>query len=573
MESDSHSKKQQFQPKQIIDTSFNNFLRNNNYKNNQKLTRDELLNWNFRNEITNDILKNEFFLINNCQFDQCSIPSISSFLENHEKKLNGSLVRINCMIQNIVENQLFMSVVNDKKNDDKLLVNKYFEFEVENNQINQMEVEEDLLQEEDNIKGGVLDERLVLNCSSIPGINQSLCSKFEIPKEKYLKNKKLIIYDYENNQNGSYKINDEILVIGVAYERDNVIIIHSWILIKDFIKNSIKTTFLKPQYILQGRELIGKYIKEIFLQDDNLLSEYLTLFLCSQILARVGTIFIGKMNLNVILSNESANTRGNEINIFKNLISKIFSFINQIVNYSIEFNISIPNLKKNFLFPRFDVNTEELLPGLLQTLDQTFLLFDEIQMSEGNLDELGVKNYNCIKNLIEFNTMTYEYPYNKIEINHDSEILIFTQTTKSIFNSLNLLELPILLSQLTFEFLEESVNKMTDINSENHFPIKESDLELLCNWFNCVQYSDELKNFKIESEISNKIQQDFRDKRTSDSDSYSADDLDRNIRLSRLYAISHGRNELLFEDYLQIINMERERKIRLEKLKNINKSK
>jgi hypothetical protein len=45
-------------------------------------------------------------------------------------------------------------------------------------------------------------------------------------------------------------------------------------------------------------------------------------------------------------------------------------------------------------------------------------------MKEGKLLENGIKNIGSLKNLIDFQLLGYEYPYNRIEISHDLEILV-----------------------------------------------------------------------------------------------------------------------------------------------------
>ena len=89
-------------------------------------------------------------------------------------------------------------------------------------------------------------------------------------------------------------------------------------------------------------------------------------------------------------------------------------------------------------------------------------LVDEINMNEGKLVEIGIKNLGALKGLIDFQLLGYEYPYNKIEICHDLEILIFTHKTKSILHSPFLTLLPTV-------FTNDNIN--SDIINENDFKI------------------------------------------------------------------------------------------------------
>ena len=65
----------------------------------------------------------------------------------------------------------------------------------------------------------------------------------------------------------------------------------------------------------------------------------------------------------------------------------------------------------------FDVNKDELRQGLLQLVDNTYLVVDERQMETGQLNETGVNNLTALTNLIDGQFMHYEYPYNKVREN------------------------------------------------------------------------------------------------------------------------------------------------------------
>jgi hypothetical protein len=460
-----------------------------------------------------------------------------------------------------------------------LILNKFHEYSMQSNNSSEsphhqsneengmaIDYEENLYSpDEENYSATLLSERLSLNCVILPGISPTLCNELNISQESLqkLSKKKIIVYDYENS---SHKVNEEILVIGVAYEYENEIIIHSWKIINGYIckkcipleyvseNGNISSTQSLANFNFQlARQKIYSQLISIFNNDD-LLVEYIILFLTSQIYSRVGTHFIGKMSLNII--NQTESIKNNNSDYF----SLLHNFIKLISNFTISYTPTISSLNNDILCPRFDVNTEELVQGFLQTPRHTFLLIDERHMNEGKLNESGVKNFNTLKELIDFQVINYDYPYSKVEISHDTQILTVTDKVKSMFNSIELIQIPFL------NRIEMEVNsgfQNLNLNSNNS-GIEFSSLPEIRIWFNLTRYSDCFtKNFTIKEEISEKVQKDFLERK----DDFTVDDLGSCLKLARLYAISYGRDCLEFEDYLHAKAIEKSRKERLESMK------
>ncbi len=98
--------------------------------------------------------------------------------------------------------------------------------------------------------------------------------------------------------------------------------------------------------------------------------------------------------------------------------------------------------------------------------------------------------------------------------------------------------------------------------------LNEEDVESFKKFMYLIQHS--YLKFTIENEISDKIQKDFLSERSKDPE-YSPDNLDKNLNLSKLYAISNGATNLLFEDYNKVKELESYRKKRLLDGENNNK--
>lgn len=319
-------------------------------------------------------------------------------LTNTKLTKNPTLVKFHYMAQNIIENQLYVSVAHDKNNN--IVLSKYCEVEYNSN----LE-EEDL---NDDYSGSILLERLIINAVPIPAMTQWLKDSLGIGNE--LDKKKVLVYDYDND---NLKVNEERTAIGLAYCLENVIIIDSIYNLKDMVSHCYKSI---------DAELTRQSIYNtlIAITNDNLLAEYLILFLTSQILGRVSGLILGKVSLNL---------RGCD----EDMVYMLNTYINNIVHYAINIDVNIQNLNKSQFASRYDPNTDELVQGLLQTVDHTFITLNELKLEQGTLDQNGLKNYETVKNLITFQTFYYDYPYSKVEIFHDNPIIIYSQS-KPLFD-------------------------------------------------------------------------------------------------------------------------------------------
>jgi hypothetical protein len=530
-------------PEKIVTSSFEFFLKNSNAS--VKIDRKTFSEWNFVKDLQerNGVnLESEETL--------SKIPYLGSVFNNLK---GGRLVKFNCMIQNILENQLYLALGKDKSQNNKYVINKYFEYEN-----NLMTVEDDDLfgnnYYDADTSENILMDRLCLNCVCIPGLSPVSLKKFEICEEslKNLANKKIIVFDYDNTQ---FKVNQEILVIGVAYEVENTIVIHSWKIVQNYFKylcsrNYLNLWTLSSFNFVSARNLVQEYLK-LILNEDELLAEYLNMFLVSQIFYRLETKLIGKLLINIINQKENSYD-------YYTVLQNFFSLI---TNFSKTFNITIDSLNKRYLYPRFDINTEELIQGEFQTVDHTFVLLDERNLKEGKLNENGCKNFNTIKSLIDFQSINYYYPYNTIEIHHESQIVTVTDVCKSMFSSSELLEIPFL-NGISSGYNADEHKKKID---KYYSTISDRDVEFMRRYVEVCRYSEEfVKNFKIDDELCKTIQNDFIDRR---DENFSGDDLDVCMKIARLNAISNGRSQLSLDDYAYARGSEIKRKNRIKELK------
>ncbi len=503
----------------VVKKSFDSFIEKNKicYPN---LNRNILEKWNFEEYLKEEKIINDF---ENEDFIK-SLPNIFELNENSKPTLVKALLSI----QFISENQLYVcSFYNNKIK--KYQTNKYYEpLNLENDD----EENNDYTYSTGN---KILCDRLSLSCVKIKGLNPIISNEFSYNKNN---NDKVIVLDYTNKFT---KINQNILVIGPGYLIDRNYLIHSWKIIPNYLSNKFEKLYSSLS-IINSQELIYIYLKKILLDifdNDSLVSDYIILFLFSQVFYRNNFKLIGTLPLNIILDKKDS-LSNEKIEKFHNLLKSICLSINYI-------NITIKDLNIKRYYSKFDVEKEELEEGELQLIDGAFVLLNEMKMGEGKLEDIGCKNVQTIKNLIDFEKINYEYPFNNVEMPHNIQLITFSNGNNSIFKSPFLVPIPI---------------KQFDKNEEDEIMIEDNLMEKIFIFINYIRLNPNfLNNFKITDEISNKIQVDYLEKNKK----INADEFDLILNMSRLYALSNCRNELYFSDYEYVYQIEKQRKERLTK--------
>lgn len=358
------------------------------------------------------------------------------------------------MIQNILENQIYLALAKSKK-DNKILTNKFHEsnsnnINVSNEQINpeinsnKMDLEDnDLFEEEDfgfnsDLIENILSERLVINAIPIPGLERWFIERYfkdyndKSSYEDYLSlsNRKILVYDYDE-KNADLKVNDERLTIGLAYFYSDFIILHSWFNINNYLTEYIpKEIVLSNDNLSEIRNEMLLFFNSIF--PNEVLSEYLILLMTSQIIKKVGSHLLGKLSLNIQINPKQETTK-------QNILFYIKEILQNIANCTISLNITTNALNKSTLIPRYNIETEELNKGELQMLKNSLLILDEADLDNGKLDKNGLDNFDALKNLIDTQVLQYEFPYSKIDMPQDCKIISLSKG-KSLLKSEFLLE-------------------------------------------------------------------------------------------------------------------------------------
>lgn len=110
-----------------------------------------------------------------------------------------------------------------------------------------------------------------------------------------------------------------------------------------------------------------------------------------------------------------------------NPASKSFSNVLDNLNlHTVQLPLTIDSLNKTKFTPK-SVN-ENLEAGLLQLIDGTVVLVDETVLDEGQLVDPGVRNFQALNDLIQNQTLSYEFPFSQYEFDTDLNLITLSNS-------------------------------------------------------------------------------------------------------------------------------------------------
>lgn len=110
-----------------------------------------------------------------------------------------------------------------------------------------------------------------------------------------------------------------------------------------------------------------------------------------------------------------------------NPASKALSHVLDNLNtHTVQIPLTIDGLNKTKFSPK-SIN-ENLEAGILQLIDGTVVLVDETVLDEGQLVDPGVRNFQALNDLIQNQTLNYEFPFSQYEFDTDLNIITLSHS-------------------------------------------------------------------------------------------------------------------------------------------------
>lgn len=509
----------------------------------------------------------------------------------------NTLVRFRCMIQDTgLGQEMFISAYEklDANGNSKLHCYRYTD-----DPIDDTEVGNTL---NDTIQNENLCERSIVYCVSPPGENNwskeahninsdplvNLVNKLDLKEPSETTTKKFplpnaahtsSIIKFYNDMGESLKVGQLIEVIGIRGQDvseqndesgfDSVLDSFSGVPVVHAIAyKSLDAINSNPLFhedghddvTHQAHDIRGQLIEYIssVLGGDTLTAEFILLQLLSRVTVKNRGLKIGNFTLNVSgfpahePKAEDANTPLFQLN---NSASKALSdVLDSLLVHTVQIPLTIDGLNKTRFTPK-SVN-ENLEAGVLQLVEGTAVLVDETVLNEGQLVDAGVRNFQALNNLIQNQTLAYEFPYSQYDFDTDLNVITLS-TSKSMLPS------HCSISLQTSYPLEQSIDEIT--------PPSQETLDLYRRFIHAAKYL----SYDISEKVSEYIQTSFVNERKAATENKTTlptqEELMLRMNLARLAAVSFGETNLTEERYDYVVNMDKQRKSRVSHVEQMNK--
>lgn len=172
---------------------------------------------------------------------------------------------------------------------------------------------------------------------------------------------------------------------------------------------------------LEGVSATHEHLLKAFtelLLGDALAAEYLICHLISSVYVRGESLTLGHLCLNIscVPSSECAHyTR------------TLYDTIQRVVTNSYYLPLTVDNLNTHTFTPKKDYECNRLTSGLLQLSKGTHLVLDETAMEPGRLEPAGVANLSALGELIQSQTVEYDFKYYKMQFEADVPVLVLSE--------------------------------------------------------------------------------------------------------------------------------------------------
>ncbi|KJE94551.1 hypothetical protein CAOG_05183 [Capsaspora owczarzaki ATCC 30864] len=183
-------------------------------------------------------------------------------------------------------------------------------------------------------------------------------------------------------------------------------------------------------------QMLRSHAVDVFaniLLGDQLAAEYLLLHLLSNVYVRRQLMACGKLSLNISNIPDLAESGMPSIASSANgLVNALARTVGALVPNSLLLPLTVNNLNTLRFRPFKNHTLGKLESGVFQLPHHTHLLVDETSLQPAQLEPRGTENCNTISNLLQWQSLEYDFEYHNITFNTDLQVLI-TSSGKSMF--------------------------------------------------------------------------------------------------------------------------------------------
>lgn len=304
-------------------------------------------------------------------------------------------------------------------------------------------------------------------------------------------------------------------VIGILETDGTNLILHS-LITKSQRLSSIVSSGSSDIHIDELKDARADILQslEAVLAGDALAAELILLSLTSSVAVR-SPVLVGPLSLNLR-------------NVNTTMAADLSKLVSELAATTFAFDMSIDNLNKSKLFPSHD--GEDFSAGRLQLPTDSAVILNESALSEGELDQRGVKNVQCLTNSLNTQDLIFHFPFSEFKIPIDVSFIILSHGKSLLPSSISIALRP---------------SSVWNLN------IKTSKIQMRTYLARC-----RLQEVEISDSVSSRIQDDFVSKRKQGATT-DQEDLSMSLALGKELARSHHRRMMTWEDYVRAAELRR----------------
>jgi len=276
---------------------------------------------------------------------------------------------------------------------------------------------------------------------------------------------------------------------------------------------------------------------------DSVAADYLICHLISRVYLRKDILTLGKLSLNI-----------HNMTSHDNWPKRLATLIQLLTTSSHLLTLSLANLNSLPFIPKKDFEGNRLVSGLLQMPDGTHLIIDETSMTDGQLDQAGLKNLTALGHLITWQKVEYDFKFHLMEYQADVPCLVLSEGRSMLPSDIQLM-------------IKPSCAADPAVISEKFSSIGGYLTVPLLTKLRAYITSMRMQDFTLTDETQRAVQDDFVSMRHqqeggANSANMSVEDLHQHLVLARLVSLSNGRTSLDPSDWEKCKSMEAIRKER-----------
>ncbi|KAJ1966261.1 hypothetical protein IWQ62_002475 [Dispira parvispora] len=309
------------------------------------------------------------------------------------------------------------------------------------------------------------------------------------------------------------------------------------------------------------RETLMQHLSEA-LGGDTLAATYSFLTMLASV-HHVQTLPVGKFSVNLCNAptpdpdNQADSATPNAPPSPPRALARLYRLVMNCQPFTVYLPLALGDLNTKPFYPQGE---EHLYTGALQLADHTYLLVDETAMGNGQLQERGIRNIQCLAQVMTDQKLAYAFPYQSVEFATNLKFLVVSEG-KSFLPC----DCVVPLSPEAVERLAQGGDALSGeiTTSPDSVCVAQSSLDVaqIRQYLSTCQAIE----YTIPPAVAEMVQTSYvEERRKNAGDGVNQAELSFRLTLAKLLTISQGKCELTQDTWELAGTLEKERRVRLD---------